>query len=107
MSRDDTDAVRIARYEPIQRQTCEAVNAPFVASDYSKLVWLGPSIAAGHRLVEGVRYAETTSWSGWSLTASDEPMPLPTELRFEHLRHLFSIREDLMPYIGLPVGWAF
>lgn len=82
-------------------------NAPFLAPDYSKVVWLGPLIAEGHKLVFGERYAETDGWSGWSLTADDRPKPTTTEIRFEHLRHLVSVREDLVPYLGLPVGWTF
>jgi len=82
-------------------------NAPYVAPDYSKFVWLGPLIAEGHRLVFGERYAETDRWSGWSLTADDRPKPATTEIQVEHLRHLVSIREDLIPYLGLPVGWTF
>ncbi len=106
-SQDDAEADLTARYEPIQRHACETANAPFVAPDYSKLVWLGPSIAEGNRLVDGGRYAETSGWSGWSLIAADQPKPAPTEIRFEHLSHIVSIREDLMPYLGLPVGWTF
>jgi hypothetical protein len=82
-------------------------NAPFAAPDYSKLVWLGPLIAEGHRSVYGVRYVETETSSGWSLTADDRPKPAPTEIRFEHLGHLVSLRKDLLPYLGLPVGWTF
>jgi hypothetical protein len=103
----DAEPERIARYEHIQRQVCETANAPYVPADYSKHVWLGPLIAEGHKLVYGERYAETDGWSGWSLTADDRPKPEPTEIRFEHLRHLVSVREDLMPYLGLPVDWTF
>lgn len=86
---------------------CADAGAPFVAPDYSKQVWLGPLIAEGHKRVYGVRHAETESWSGWSFIADDQPKPAPAEIRFEHLRHLVSIREDLVPYLGLPVGWTF
>jgi len=82
-------------------------NAPYAAPDYSKLVWLGPLIADGHKLVFGTRYAETDGWSGWSLVADDRPRPATTEIQFEHLRHLVAIREDLVPYLGLPAGWTF
>jgi hypothetical protein len=82
-------------------------NATYVAPDYSKLVWLGPLIADGHELVFGERYAETDGWSGWSLSADDRPKPTTTEIQFEHLSHLVSAREDLIPYLGLPVGWTF
>jgi hypothetical protein len=103
---DADETAQIARYEPIQRGACATARAPFVPPDYSKLVWLGPSVAEGNRLIRGVRHAETNSWSGWSLTAADRPKPVPTAIRFEHLSHLVAIREDLMPYLGLPVGWS-
>ena len=104
---DADEVARIARYEPIQRQVCATARAPFVAPDYSKLVWLGPSVPEGNRFVYGGRYAATSGWSGWSLMAAEQPKPPPTAIRSEHLRHLVSIREDLMPYLGLPVGWRF
>jgi hypothetical protein len=103
----ETELERLARYEPIQRQTCEIANAAYAAPDYSKLVWLGPLIADGHKLVFGERYAETDGWSGWSLSADDRPKPMTAEVQFEHLRHLVSVREDLVPFLGLPVGWTF
>jgi hypothetical protein len=103
----ESEADRIARYEPIQRQTCEMARAPFVAPDVTKLVWLGPTVPEGNRRIEGGRYAETDGWSGWSLIAADLPRPSPEEIQFEHLRHLVTLREDLMPYLGLPVGWTF
>jgi hypothetical protein len=103
----DTESKRLAHYEPIQREACETAGAPFVAPDYEKHVWLGPLIPDGHKLVHGTRYAETDGWSGWSLVADDRPRPAPNQIRFEHLRHMVSIREDLMPYLGLPVGWTF
>jgi hypothetical protein len=101
------EEARIRRYEPMQREVCATANAPFAAPDYAKAVWLGPSVADGNRLIYGDRYAETSGWSGWYLMAADQPKPAPTAIRFEHLRHLVSIREDLMPYLGLPVGWTF
>lgn len=103
----EAEAGEVARYEQAQRKACELANASFAAPDYAKLVWLGPLIAEGHKLVYGVRYDETETWSGWSLTADDRPKPAPSEIRFEHLRHLASIREDLLAYLGLPVGWTF
>jgi hypothetical protein len=103
----DRELARIARYEPIQREACQTAGASFVAPSYTKLVWLGPLIVEGHTRVSGTRYAETENWSGWSLTADDRPRPATTEIQFEHLHHLVSIREDLMPYLGLPAGWTF
>ena len=103
----DAELARIARYELEQRDVCETTGAAYAAPAYSKLVWLGPLIAEGHKLVYGARHAETDEWSGWSLIADDLPKPEPTEIQFEHLRHLVTVREDLLPYLGLPVGWTF
>jgi hypothetical protein len=103
----DRELLRIARYGPVQAETCATAGAGFEAPDYGKLVWLAPSVAAGNRRVYGHRYAETESWSGWSLMAQDEAKPAPDEIVFEHLLHLVTIREDLMPFLGFPVGWTF
>jgi len=102
-----SEADRIARYERIQRDVCATVEAPFEAPDYSKLVWLGPTVPEGNRRIAGSRHAATEAWSGWSLIAADRPRPAPSEIRFEHLFHVVTIREDLLPYLGLPVGWTF
>jgi hypothetical protein len=101
------ERARVADYEPVQRETCEIAGAPFVAPDYAKLVWLAPVVVAGHRRVFGARHHDSETWSGWSFIADDQDKPAAGELRYEHLLHLVTIREDLMPYLGLPVGWTF
>lgn len=98
---------RIAMYESVQRKACAIAGADYIPPDYSKLVWLGPGVAGGHRRIYGERRRATRDWSGWSFARDGESPPAPERIQFEHLRHLVTMREDLTPYLGLPPGWAF
>jgi hypothetical protein len=103
----DAEMDRIARYESIQREVCSIAGAPFVAPDYDLHAMLAPIVVAGHELVYGQRSQADDWYGGWSFIADNQPKPTIEEMQFEHLRHLVTIREDLVPYLGLPVGWTF
>lgn len=45
----DRELLGIARYQPVQIETCATAGATFVPPNFSKLVWLAPSVVAGHR----------------------------------------------------------
>jgi hypothetical protein len=106
--RPPTDSVEVARiraYESTQRKVCEIAGAVFEPPDYHKLVALAPSVLNGHLPVRGSRQAGDTV--EWSIFADDEPMPPLDELFLQHLHHLATLREDLVMYLALPVGWSF
>jgi hypothetical protein len=104
-STDDAELDRIRAYESTQRDICQTAGARFDPPDYNKLVALAPSVLSGHLPVRGSRHVGDTV--EWSIVADDEPMPPLEELSYEHLQHLAILREDLVMYLALPVGWSF
>lgn len=97
---------RIAEYEPIQRQVCTAAGAEFDPPSYDKFAWIGPGVVGANGPFVASRYPETATSSGWVIASRSRPSPEPHEYRIEHLRHLVSLREALVPFLALPQGWA-
>jgi hypothetical protein len=104
-SADDLERRRIEAYEPAQREICATAGAEFHPPDYNKLVALAPSLLAGHVPVRGTRHVGETV--EWFILADDEPMPPMEEVSLQHLHHLATLREDLVMYLALPIGWSF
>jgi hypothetical protein len=102
---DDREAATIRSYEATQRRICATAGARFDPPDYEKLVALAPSVVDGHRPVRGTRHVgETIDW--WVI-AEDEARPAVEDMALEHLHHIATIRDDLVMYLALPLGWSF
>jgi hypothetical protein len=102
---DDAELDRIHAYESTQRDICQTAGARFDPPDTDKLVAVAPSVLSGHLPVRGSRHlGETVEWS---ILADDQPTPPIEELSYEHLQHLATLREDLVMYLALPIGWSF
>lgn len=102
---DDIERGRVRAYESTQREICETASARFDPPDYQKLVALAPSVLAGHLPVRGSRHVGETV--EWFILADDEPTPPMEQLSMQHLHHVATLREDLVMYLALPIGWSF
>ena len=101
----DRELDRVRAYESTQREICQTAGARFEPPDYRKLVALAPSVVHGHLPVRGSRHVGETV--EWYILADDEPMPALDELSLQHVHHLATLREDLVMYLALPIGWSF
>jgi hypothetical protein len=102
---EDVELERIRLYEPTQREICATARARFDPPDYHKLISLAPSLLDGRLPVRGERHVgETVEWYMW---ADDLPRAPIEELSMQHLHHLATLREDLVMYLALPIGWSF
>ena len=104
-SAESSELRRIDQYESTQREICATAGARFDPPDYRKQVALAPSVVAGHLPVRGSRHeGETVEWY---VVADDESRPAVEEMSLQHLHHLATLREDLLLYLALPIGWSF
>jgi hypothetical protein len=92
-----------------QSKMCVEHHASFCPTRFSQMIMVSPRVLNGVQRLEGIRYAPTTTLSGWWVftedydgTKDEFKSMRPTHV-FEFLRH----RLDLSKYLGLSNGFAF
>jgi hypothetical protein len=92
--------------EQSQKQTCDKYGAAYVPLDWGLKIGASINLYSGELPINGLRInlADTSGWFLWAgkTFSQDDDWFQPV-----HAYHLLQKLPDVIPYLGLPVGWRF
>lgn len=93
--------------DDLQREVCRKYGVEHLPVDPYLKVGISHATQAGVYPINGFRLPAEGDTCGWYIWSGEEPSESPDFFQPLHVVHLEIRCPEILPYLGLPVGWRF
>jgi hypothetical protein len=90
-----------------QKRICDKYRVRWSETKIGLFIGLADNVLTGMNPVNGLRHPQCDTTTGWYIWAGEEFSQAEDFFKPYHVRHLLTMRPDIIKYLGLPPGFRF